>query len=105
MSVVAPSLKKKPGVGSHVGQDGHLVDVWIVLWVNVLEFWMERRIAGAGQTGISFVDLDEGIAVMEVGIVIVAWKPTGGGVADLVGLGREGLVLDEAAEGFSVSEH
>jgi hypothetical protein len=81
------------------------VDVWIILWIDVFEFWMERRIAGAGQTGISFVDLDEGIAVMEVGIVIVAWKPTGGGVGDLVGLGSECLVLDEAAEGFSVSEH
>src|ERR1022692_620225 len=35
-----------PGVGSYICQDGHLVDVWIVLWSDVLEFWMERRIAG-----------------------------------------------------------
>src|ERR1017187_7672948 len=67
-----------PGVGSHVGQDGHLVDVWIVLWIYVFEFWMERRIAGAGQAGIAIIDLDEGIAVMEVGVVIVSWKPAGG---------------------------
>src|ERR1039458_3005448 len=32
-----------PGVGSYIGQDGHLVDVWIVLWINVFEFRMERR--------------------------------------------------------------
>jgi hypothetical protein len=43
------------------------VDVWIVLWVDVFEFWMERRIAGAGKTGIAIIDLDEGITVMEVG--------------------------------------
>src|ERR1039458_2114865 len=93
-----------PGVGSHVGQDGHLVDVWIVLWIYVFEFWMERRIAGAGQTGITIIDLDERITVMEVGVVIISWQPAGGGVGDLVGLGREGLVLDEAAEGFGVAE-
>jgi hypothetical protein len=34
---------------------------------------MERRIAGAGQTGITIIDLDEGIAVMEVGVVVVSW--------------------------------
>jgi hypothetical protein len=80
------------------------VDVWIVLWIDVLEFWMERRITGAGQTGISIIDLDEGITVMEVGVVIISWKPAGSGVADLVGLGREGLVLDKAAERLCVSE-
>jgi hypothetical protein len=52
------------------------VDVWIVLWVNVFEFWMECRVACAGQTGIAFVDLDEGIAFMEVGVVVVSWQPT-----------------------------
>jgi len=80
------------------------VDVWIVLWVDVFEFWMERRIAGAGKTGIAIIDLDEGIAVMEVGVVVVSGQPTGCGVGDLVGLGRECFVLDEAAEGFGVSE-
>jgi hypothetical protein len=54
------------------------VDVWIVLWINVFEFEMERRIAGAGQAGIAFIDLDEGITVMEVGVVVVSWKPAGG---------------------------
>jgi hypothetical protein len=51
------------------------VDVWIVFGVNVFEFWMECRVAGAGQTGIAFVDLDEGIAFMEVGVVVVSWDP------------------------------
>jgi hypothetical protein len=36
------------------------VDVWVVLWVDVFEFWMKCRIAGAGQTGITIIDLDEG---------------------------------------------
>src|ERR1039458_4973348 len=89
-----------PGVGSYICQDGHLVDVWIVLWIYVFEFWMERRIAGAGQTGITIIDLDEGITVMEVGVVVISWQPAGGSVADFVGLGRECLVLDKAAEGF-----
>src|ERR1019366_4767442 len=75
-----------PGVGSYICQDGHLVDVWIVFWVDVFEFWMERRIAGAGQTGITIIYLDEGITIMEVGVVVVSWKPTGSGVGDLVGL-------------------
>ena len=37
--------------------------------------------------------------------VVVSWKPAGNVVADLVGLGRECLVLDKAAEGFGVAEH
>src|ERR1035438_4791781 len=94
-----------PGVGSYICQDGHLVDVWIVLWIYVLEFGMERRVAGAGQTGITIIDLDEGITVMEVGVVIVSWHPAGGGVADLVGLGSECLVLNKAAERLGVAEH
>jgi hypothetical protein len=52
------------------------VDVWIVLGVNVFEFRMECRVTGAGQTGISFIDLDEGIAFMEVGVVVVSWQPS-----------------------------
>jgi hypothetical protein len=36
---------------------------------------MECRVTGAGQTGIAFVDLDEGIAFMEVGVVVVSWDP------------------------------
>src|ERR1017187_10309007 len=94
-----------PGVGSHVCQDGHLVDVWIVLWINVFKLRMERRIAGAGQPGIAFVDLDEGITIMEVGVVIVSRQPAGGGIGDFVGLGSECLVLYKAAEGFCVAEH
>jgi hypothetical protein len=41
---------------------------------------MKCRIAGAGQTGITIIDLDEGITVMEVGVVVVSWKPAGCGV-------------------------
>ena len=80
------------------------MDVWIVLWVDVFELWMERFIAGAGQTGIAFIDLDEGIAFMEVDVVVVSGQPAGGGVGDLVGLGREGFVLNEASEGFCIAE-
>ena len=62
-----------PGIGSHIGQDGQLVNVRVVLGADVFEFGMERRIAGAGKTGITIIDLDEGITVMEVGVVIVSW--------------------------------
>jgi hypothetical protein len=41
---------------------------------------------------------------VEVDVVVVAGEPGGRGVGDLVGLGREGLVLNEAAEGFGISE-
>jgi hypothetical protein len=74
------------------------VDVRVVFRVDVFEFGMQRRIAGAGQTGKSLVDLDEGIADMEVGVVIIAGEPAGSRVGDLVGLGRETLALDESSE-------
>ena len=80
------------------------MDVWIIFWVDVFQFGMECCIACAGQTGIAFVDLDEGISFVEVDVVIVAGEPGGSGVGDLVGLGREGLVLNEAAEGFGIAE-
>src|ERR1019366_4957815 len=105
LSYLLPESVVFPGVGSHVGQDGHLVDVWIVFWIDVFKLRMKRRIAGAGQTGITIIDLDEGITVVEVGVVIISWQPAGGGVGDLVGLGSERLVLDEAPEGFCVAEH
>ena len=56
-----PDVVVLPRVGRHVGQDGHLVDVGVVFWVDVLELRVERGIAGAGQAGKSLVDLDEGI--------------------------------------------
>jgi hypothetical protein len=62
-----------PGVGSDIGQDGHLVDVGIVFWIYVFEFRVEGFIAGAGESGISFGDLDEGISFMEVGVVVISW--------------------------------
>ena len=80
------------------------MDVWVVFWVYVFEFWMECGIACAGQTGKSLVDLDERIADMEVGVVVISWQPAGGRVGNFVGLGREALTLDKAAEGFCVVE-
>jgi len=62
-----------PGVGRHIGQDGHLVDVGIVFRVYVFQFRMEGFIAGAGEAGIAFGDLDEGISCMEVGVVVISW--------------------------------
>jgi hypothetical protein len=41
---------------------------------------------------------------MEVDVVIVSGQPGGCSVGDFVGLGREGLVLNEAAEGFGIAE-
>jgi hypothetical protein len=63
------------------------VDVGIVLGIYSFEFRMEGFIAGAGQAGISFGDLDEGISFMEVGVVVISWEPAGCGVGDLIGLG------------------
>jgi len=37
-----------PGVGSHVGQDGHLVDVGVVFGVYSFEFGVEGLVSGAG---------------------------------------------------------
>jgi hypothetical protein len=73
-----------PGVGRDIGQDGHLVDVGIVFWIYSLEFRMECFIAGAGQAGIAFGDLDEGISFMEVGVVIISGQLAGCGVGDLI---------------------
>ena len=80
------------------------MDVGVVFRVDVLELGMEGCIAGAGQTGKSLVDLDEGITFMEVGIVVISWQPAGGRVGDLIGLGSEALTLYKAAEGFCIAE-
>jgi hypothetical protein len=80
------------------------VDVWIIFGVHSLEFRMQGLVAGAGQAGIAFGDLEEWISFVEVGVVVVSGQPAGCRVGDLVGLGREEFVLNEAAEGFGVSE-
>jgi hypothetical protein len=49
------------------------VDVGIVFWIYSFEFRMEGFVAGAGQAGIAFGDLDEGISFMEVGVVVISW--------------------------------
>ena len=56
------------------------MDVWIIFGVDVFQFWMECGISLAGETGIAFIDLDEGIAFVEVDVVIVSRKPGGCGV-------------------------
>jgi hypothetical protein len=65
---------------------------------------MQRFVAGSGEAGISFRHLDEGIAFMEVGVVVIPGKPAGGLVGDLVGLGSEQLVLNETSEWLGISE-
>jgi hypothetical protein len=56
------------------------VDVGIVFGIYSFEFRIEGFIAGAGQAGIAFGDLDEGISFMEVGVVVISWEPAGCGV-------------------------
>ena len=80
------------------------MDVGIVFWIYSFEFRMQGFVAGAGQAGISFRHLDEWISFMEVGVVVISGEPAGCLVGDLVGLGREGLVLNEASEWFCISE-
>ena len=80
------------------------MDVGIILGVDVFQFRMEGFIAGAGETGIAFGDLEERISFMEVGVVIITGQPAGGLVRNLVGLGSEQFVLNEAAEWFGISE-
>ena len=58
-----------------VGQDGRFVDVGVVFGVDVLQFRMQRRIAGAGESSITFWDLGKGISGMEVGVVVISWEP------------------------------
>jgi hypothetical protein len=62
-------------VGSYICQNGELVDVRVVFRIDVCELGMESRVAGSRQTGIPFVDLDEGITFVEVDIVVVSGQP------------------------------
>ena len=80
------------------------MDVGIILGIYSFEFRMEGFVAGAGQAGIALRDLEEGITFMEVGVVIISWQPAGGLVRNLVGLGSEQFVLNEAPEWFGISE-
>ena len=76
------------------------MDVRIVLRVESLQLGMQRLVACARQAGIAIVDADVRITDLEVGHVIVAGKPRGHGVGDLVGLGFEALTLNETAQRF-----
>jgi hypothetical protein len=51
------------------------VDVGVVFGVDVLQFRMERRTVGAGESGISFWDLGKRISGMEVGVVVISREP------------------------------
>ncbi len=81
------------------------MDVGVVLGVDAIELGMQSRVAGAGQPGKALVDLDEGIALFEVDVVVLAGHPGRHGVGDLVGLGLESFALDEATQGLGVAEH
>jgi hypothetical protein len=80
------------------------VDVRVVFWIDSLQLGMDGFVAGAGQTGKSLVDLDEGIADMEVGVVVISWEPAGGCVGYLVGLWREALTLYKPSEWLCIAE-
>ncbi len=80
------------------------MDVWIVFGVDSGYLWMYSFVAGAGQACKSLVDLDERIANVEVGVIVVAGEPARGRVGNLVGLWREALTLYESAEGLCVSK-
>jgi hypothetical protein len=48
------------GVGSDVAEDGELVDVGVVFWIESFQLWVGGGVAGAGQAGITLVNLDVG---------------------------------------------
>ncbi len=90
------------GIWSHIGQNGQLVNVGIVLWIDILQLCMDGFIAGTGQTSESLIDLDVGIAHSEVGVVIVARHPRGHGVGNLIRLWLESFTLNETTDGLDV---
>jgi len=51
------------------------VDVGVFFGAEVFQFWMEYLIAGAGEPGITFVDPDERITLMEVDVVVISGEP------------------------------
>jgi hypothetical protein len=61
------------GVGSDIGQDGHLVDVGVVFGVYIFEFRVKSRISGSWQAGIALVHLGVRISFMKIHIVVFAW--------------------------------
>ena len=50
-----------PGIGRDIGENRHLIDVGIILWIYALQFRMQCFVASAGQPGIAFIDLGVGI--------------------------------------------
>jgi hypothetical protein len=80
------------------------VDVGIILGVDVFQFRMQGRIAGVGQAGIAFRDLEERISFVEVGVVVITGQPAGGLVRYFVGLRSEQFVLNETPEWLGISE-
>jgi hypothetical protein len=91
-----PVRMELAGVGRNVAEDGELVDVRVVFGIESFELRVDGFVAGAGQAGVSLVDLDVGVSDAEVGHVVVAGQPRRHGVGDFIRLGREVLSLDEA---------
>ena len=58
------------GVGSDISQDAQLGNVGVLFGVESLELGMEGGVAGTGQAGIAFIDLDVGIAMGRVSFSI-----------------------------------
>jgi hypothetical protein len=54
------------GVGSYVAKDAHLGDVGVIFGIDSLKLGVEGGVSVAGQAGIALVDLDVGIALVEV---------------------------------------
>ena len=65
---------------------------------------MQGLVAGARQAGISLINLDEWIADLEVGVVVISWQPAGSCVGDLVGLWFKALALDKTTKWLGVAE-
>jgi len=51
------------------------VDIGVVFGAEVFQFRMECFISLSGEPGISFVDLDERISLMEVDVVVISGEP------------------------------
>jgi hypothetical protein len=51
------------------------VDVGIILWIYVFQFWMESFVSGARETCIAFWNLGEGITLMKVGVIVISRQP------------------------------
>ena len=65
------------GVGCDIRQDANLGHLGVVLRIDACDLWMDCFIALAWQAGIAFIQLDVGVALLEVDQVVVSWHPGG----------------------------